>query len=348
MDTFIKYCPYIEKWIHDTNTNTTTEQSICIKKTITPEYRTNVSGLIVENIEKYSCDWKQVFINALESFSDKCIITYEISSLFTITDIHDILKSYDDIDYFIHETTINNCENITNILYTIYLNKKYLVYYTCYYGISTNISFKIPPLPSNKYKCYYYTNNNTMLDMIKGTQWIGVFDDKPVSDDQIESCMQGKYVKILPHLQNEINKYKYACFLDSKLDKLSEDFIERYIRDFFINQNYALLLRQHPFIYHHVWNEFHESMKQDRYVLQREQYCNYINKQVTNGLHPSTMIHCACGLLIRNMRHSYINNINTTWYDHLLECGIQDQISFFFIKQHYMDYIHAFREYPFE
>ena len=32
-----------------------------------------------------------------------------------------------------------------------------LAFYTCFYGSINNVAFKIPEIPSLKYKCYYYT-----------------------------------------------------------------------------------------------------------------------------------------------------------------------------------------------
>ena len=37
--------------------------------------------------------------------------------------------------------------------------------------------------------------------------------------------MQGKYVKVMPHNVNPLKNYDYTCYLDSKLDKVSESFI---------------------------------------------------------------------------------------------------------------------------
>ena len=39
-----------------------------------------------------------------------------------------------------------------------------LAFYAYFYGSEENIAFKIPELPSLKYKCYYYTNNKTMIE----------------------------------------------------------------------------------------------------------------------------------------------------------------------------------------
>lgn len=222
-----------------------------------------------------------------------------------------------------------------------------LAFYAYFYGSEENSAFKIPELPSLKYKCYYYTNNKTMLENLKATQWIVIFDDKPTTDDLIESNMVGKHIKTSPHKYDELKEYDYLCYLDSKLGKVNETLVEEFIQNYFIKQNYALLLRQHWYIQDNVWDEYNESMFHYRYRLQSEQIIQYINKQKEHGLSDITKYHCACGLLIRNMKHEKINQLNDTWYQHIQECGIQDQISFFFVKQLFEGYIYPFTEVPF-
>jgi hypothetical protein len=222
-----------------------------------------------------------------------------------------------------------------------------LAFYTYFYGSDNNEARGIPEIPSLKYKCYYYTNNKSNFELLKDTKWIGIFDDKPTSDDLIESCMIGKHIKTSPHKYNELKDYSYLCYLDTKVGKVSENFVENFINKFFIEQNYALLLREHWFVRHSVWNEFNESMYQYRYTLESDRYRNYINRQISNGLSEITEHHCACGFLIRNMKHEKINEINDTWYQHIQECGIQDQISFFFAKQLFDGYIYPFTEIPY-
>ena len=219
-----------------------------------------------------------------------------------------------------------------------------LAFYTYFYGSNNNPAFCIPEVPTLKYKCYYFTNNMDMFNHLKSTQWIPIYDNKPLSENAIQSCMDGKEIKVLPHKNIELQKYSYLCYLDNKLNGLDIDFIERYINNYFINNNYALLLRVHQFVHDNVWNEFNESMLQERYRIESEQYTKYIKKQVDNGLIETTKTHCTCNFLIRNMKHPQINLINETWYDHIIECGIQDQISFFFVKQIFEPYIFPFTE----
>jgi len=159
--------------------------------------------------------------------------------------------------------------------------------------------------------------------------------------------MIGKHIKAKPHEYKELIKYKYLCFIDSKLNKIKEEVIEKLIIDKFINNNYAILLREHWFLDNIIWSEFEESMKQKRYLYEKDKYLSYIDKQLKNGLKEITDVHCATGLIIRNMKHKKINDINNTWYEHIQECGIQCQISFFFVKQLFNDYYCAFTDNPF-
>jgi hypothetical protein len=221
-----------------------------------------------------------------------------------------------------------------------------LAFYCYFYGSDNNNAFAVPEVPSLKYDCYYYTNNKNMLEKIKDTKWIGIYDDKPTNDDIIEGNMVGKRIKTMPHEFTELNKYDYLCYLDSKLQKVDESFVEQFIHTFFIEQNYALLLREHWHIFG-LQHEFNESMRHERYRLEKDKYIKYIQNQLNNGLSDHTPHHCACGFMIRNMRHPKIVELNTTWYNHIQECGIQDQISFFFVKQLFPDCIYSFTEYPF-
>ena len=224
-----------------------------------------------------------------------------------------------------------------------------LAFYTCFYGANNNAAYKIPNVPSKQYDCYYFSNNRDLLNQLENTSWIAVYDEtnKPVTEDAIQSCMFGKDVKVRPEVYSQIASYDYLVFLDSKLGQVSEAFIENMIDSVFINKNYAFALRKHTFIKDSVWNEYDESMKQERYVTQKDQYLSYIHQQLEDGLSAETSVHCQCSLLIRNMKHPKITEIDDTWYHHIQKCGIQDQISFFFVKQLFENDIYPFDESPF-
>jgi beta-1,4-mannosyl-glycoprotein beta-1,4-N-acetylglucosaminyltransferase len=216
---------------------------------------------------------------------------------------------------------------------------KYLAYYTVFIGSDDNESFRIPEIPSLKYDCYYFTNNQSIVSRLEGTKWIPVFIEVEVEDDTIDSCMKAKAPKVLPHNYPELKEYTYTCFLDSKLGRLSDEVIENQIYNNFILNDYSMVLRNHWFVGNHIMNEYDESMKQPRYVLQKDQINGYIESKLKDGYSSTTDQHFACGFIIRNMRNPMTSEINNEWYSNIQECGIQDQISFFFVKQNYKELI---------
>jgi len=227
-------------------------------------------------------------------------------------------------------------------------DKKYkLAFYTCFYGANNNGAFKIPKIPSDTYDCYFFTNNLNLLNYIKKTKWRAIYDDKPIFNDVNLSAMQSKYVKSVPHQVSPLNNYDFTCYLDSKLKKLSETFIVTLIEEHCIRGSFALLLRQHEFLKDNVWNEYNESIKQERYKKESDRIQTYIHNQLKEGLSENTDKHCQTGLLIRNMNHPKIAEINETWHSHIQDCGIQCQVSFFFVKQKFSEYILPFSENPF-
>jgi hypothetical protein len=232
-----------------------------------------------------------------------------------------------------------------------------LAFYVYFYGSDNHEYFFIPEVPFINYNCYYITNNINLFEKLKNTRWIGVFDDIITIEDIIESNLAGKKVKSVPESFFELSKYDYLCYLDTKyLNKNSsndeirqqnENIIKNYINEFFIKQNYALVLPLHPFIKSkNVWSEFNESMCHYRYRIERNNYINYINQQINSGLKEETEYHYTTCFLLRNMKHNKIHEINNTWYEHIMLCGIQCQIAFFFSKQKYNEYIYHILQYP--
>jgi len=227
-------------------------------------------------------------------------------------------------------------------------NIKKLAFYTCFYGSSDNDAFAIPEAPSLKYDCFYYTNNKDILELIKNSAWIGIYDDVQTTDDSIESPMASATVRIKPSEYKELRNYDYTCFLDSKLQKVNEFFIEELITKYFIEQNYIMLTREHWCISGNVWEEAYESMFQPRYYWQCQTFFDYMKNQISKGFSPITEKHHATGLLVKNMKHERARELETIWWDHLQECGPQGQITFFFVKQLFEGLIHPFPENPFE
>ena len=222
-----------------------------------------------------------------------------------------------------------------------------LAFYTCFYGSKENPAFSIPSLPSDQYDCYYFTNNKIIFEALQATDWIAVWDDVPTTDDLIEAPMVAARVRVKPSEYKELQPYDYLCFLDSKLDKVNELFVEGHIKEYFINRNYALCLREHWWMSGNVWEEAYYSIGQARYRKQWKVISDYIKSQIKAGWEQITDKHCATGLLIKNMRHKQTKDLEDVWWDHFQLGGTQGQITFFFVKQMFKEWIYIFRDNPF-
>ena len=211
-------------------------------------------------------------------------------------------------------------------------NQLNLAFVTYFYGSANNISYIIPEIPSTKYNCYYYTNNKDMMDKLKNTKWISVFDNKITNDDLNESSMASKHLKAMPQDFKLLTKYDFICSYDNKLE-LYENNIENVINNELIKNNYAIAIREHKFVQNNIWCEFALSMLHERYRRESEKTKTYIYKQLSNGLKETTKFHYENNILIRNMKHPKMKEFNETWYLHIKECGIECQIALFFVKQ---------------
>jgi hypothetical protein len=241
-------------------------------------------------------------------------------------------------------TTLNRVEKYVFIIETT-MN---LAFYTCYYGSSNgNSSFRVPALPSTTYHCYYFTNNADIFVQLKSTEWIAVFDDKPVSEDLTISATQAKHIKSCPHKYSELKDYDYLFYFDNKLS-LKVGRIEYLIQYCFQQENFALVTTEHQTIsckkkkrdYVSIWDEFKAAMPQPRYSIQRDKILDYIKTQSENGLSLTAKDHYKTGLLLRNMKHEKINKLNETWYSHIEECGIDCQLSMFFVRQLFQEFVY--------
>lgn len=228
--------------------------------------------------------------------------------------------------------------NVINIKENFIHNKpkNHICYYTVFIGSNNNSAFKIPKLPSHYYDCYYYTNNKKLYDLLQNTKWKSKFLEIEMSDDEIKSAMDAKHLKARPDLYDDLNKYNYTVYFDSKLNLYCDKDIEKII-DTEMKQ-YPMILRRHNNL-KNVGEEFNEAMTQERYKKEKYKYIAYINKNLEKGLLPTTKNHYITGFIIRDNSSPIVKEINKTWYEHILECGIECQISFFFIQQLYSNYI---------
>ena len=205
---------------------------------------------------------------------------------------------------------------------------KNIAFYTVFTGNNHASGCAIPQAQPG-YDNYFFTNNEALFELLKDTPWIPKFIKEKTGDDYVSSTMDSKRLKVNPFLCEDLSNYDFTCFRDTKIHAISLSKILNIIND----DSYAMALIEHWFVKPEVMAEYHESMLQPRYKSQEDQILSYIHKMESEGLSLKTSYHLACGFIIRNMKHKDVKKIGETWQEHINECGIQDQISMFFVKQ---------------
>ena len=227
--------------------------------------------------------------------------------------------------------------------YNMYLIKKKIVFYTCFFGGNNNIANIIQAPPSQIYDCYYFSNNLDTLNSLKNTNWIPIFVNIPIKDSDTDNAMDSKELKACPQHFDVLNNYKYNCYFDSKII-VDENKVINMIDTILSNTDYLYIIPKHQFVKPNVWNEYNEALKQKRYEIEKDKYKNYILNQLHNGLLAEDNVHYTTHFIIRK-KSKKTHEINELWFKHIKECGIECQISFFFIQQIYKKYIYPIETY---
>ena len=215
---------------------------------------------------------------------------------------------------------------------------KKLAYYTCFLGNERNWAFLVPRTPSEKYDCYYFTNNDTMFKYVSDTKWIPIKLDVPVQNNDILDCMNTKPIRTCPHKLKELEGYKYVCWFDSKLD-VDENKIDQLIEEL-DNNDKKMVLCKHPYQFDTVWGEYNEAIKYPKYGVQKDMYKKYIESKLESGISENLPVHYCGGFTIRNLTDDKVIAFNEDWLENINQCGIEDQISLQFVHQNYTDIIH--------
>lgn len=314
---------------------------------------------IYENgILKYSSPWtgdvwKFVYYLLL-NFKDK--IDYRV---FSHQNYRGVVKICLKENFTIPESTlpiINSLEYDTDFekyKEIINSNKNKLVYYSCYFGDISINNFIIPYLPSKQYDCYYFTNNKNIIELLKNTKWIAIYINVELSKDLTKNCEYSKHIKACPHEYVELNKYDYLCYLDSKNNNINDNIVENLIYNNFIIKKYGIIFSKHPYLSSsNIWDEYKEAVEnnggQERYIKQKDNYIKYINNQFNNGLLNNVNKLMDTGFILRNNNNKVVNEFNNIWYKHIKECGIECQISIYFVKQLFNDIISIIDYNPFK
>jgi len=207
-----------------------------------------------------------------------------------------------------------------------------LCYYSCYFGPSESNSNVIGDVPSKRYDCYYFTNNQCTYDSLENTEWKRVFVPVTVKNDSNLDTLDSKLLKSCPHLVKELQGYDYSVYIDTRNILLSEESVLRCIT----KSTKPIIMIPHrwwPQAHAAVVVEYYKSFEQERYVRDKERMERYLNDKLNEGYLLTLPMHYETGFIVRNQKDVSVKKFNETWYDEILKCGIQCQISFFFVQQ---------------
>lgn len=258
----------------------------------------------------------------------------------------------DDVDYAplrilwnqcIHDynlETFDGCEDTEYHSIKKYVQNTDIVFYTCFFGNNDNIANVIPLLPSNTYDCYFFTNNVQIYNYLQNTGWNRIFVQIPIKTTDTQNAYDSKKLKTCPHHFDILNKYTNSCYFDSKINVDERKVIE-YVNNMLIDKK-PYLMPEHPFLNGNIWSEYNECLLQPRYAVEQTRYLDYINKQLDSGLKHLMEYHYTTHFIVRQ-NTAQTNIINDTWYKHINECGIECQISFFFIQQLFGEHIYTIK-----
>lgn len=214
---------------------------------------------------------------------------------------------------------------------------KSLAFYSCFFGSDTNWALVIPKIPSNAHDCYFYTNNSKMVEKLKDTDWKVIYISSiPIHNCNVRDALEAKYFKACPHRLHELQKYDYTCYSDSKINVNGNKVKE--LIEFIEANNKLCSFPLHPCNFKNIWGEFNLAMKYPKYFSQKNSNLTFINEYLKKGYSEFIENHYYTGFILRKHCET-ITKMNEEWYDAILKCGIECQISFSFIQQNYKNYI---------
>jgi hypothetical protein len=212
-----------------------------------------------------------------------------------------------------------------------------LAFYTVFCGLANDAADTVLRPPSARHPCFYYSNCASTLARAASRGWIAidVSSECPPWDDEVMSASQAKPFKAAPHRRAELRRYAFTVYIDSKRT-VSVSGVGTAI-DKLVKNKHALLVKQHPSADVAVHQEFAHAMTLPRYASQRHKIVAYVGAMFELPGMSNALVNVWTTLVVRDMRHPRCEEIGETWMRHIERCGIECQISFFFVRQLFAD-----------
>ncbi len=191
------------------------------------------------------------------------------------------------------------------------------------------------PVPGHS---FYVTNLRSVYDNAVAAGWSArLVMVKGDMNDILDTGMVSKMLKVFPQRYIASNKYEHVVWFDNKFDVNTEGTLSAAQS---WDSNKALLMHQHSFLCGDELDcgadeELQESMKQARYKKQEDSYVRYMSAEAKAGYPPHGTRHFQTGYLLYNLKHPDCYRIQNLWMEHILRCGIQCQISMYYVAQRF-------------
>jgi len=127
-----------------------------------------------------------------------------------------------------------------------------------------------------------------------------------------------------------LKDYDILVFRDDKMAGLDFSMLNEIVEAMRRLDRYAAF-PVHP---RNVIGELMESMQQPRYRMLRHRMAKYVAEELEHAK-AEVQVHFGCNVSVRDIHHPDTRPAGDLWMKHIARCGIQDQISFHFVAQHY-------------
>lgn len=170
-----------------------------------------------------------------------------------------------------------------------------LLIISCIFGTKFKYVY---PAPS-KNNCIFFSNNKNIKDEIESKGWKFYFIPLELTNDNITSALQSKYIKFLQFLNDYPNfkNYKKILYFDHKV-YLKEEHLNKLnslAND--IDEKYYLIIRDHEEDSRTLWQEIDAANMQERYQKNMDKIINLINDKISKKEIEEEIKICNTGLI---------------------------------------------------
>jgi len=208
-------------------------------------------------------------------------------------------------------------------------------------SLISKVNIPQAPLPGHS---YFITNINELKHRVHKAGWrpLHISVDGFNMSDSVDIALAGKRMKVFPQKclpTNNGTAYNIIVWFDNKFD-INEPAVSDVIQR--LDSRIGVYMHKHPFLCCGADVEYKESMHQKRYFWGKAMVLRYMEEEVSLGFKLHGERHFQTGVIIYNLRNPDTLKIQNLWMEHIMRCGIQCQISFYFIAQRFPKSIDEF------